>query len=564
MSTAFDFSGGGLSFRVSGNGVTIDPATGILSIDTSQLVDGVEIAVTASNSGGTVTSRFRLSVAALPLAEPPSLVAAPGLTGPGTVGVLLSLLPGSWEGAPLPSLAFQWLRDGVEIAGATGPGYLPLATDAGRVLSVRVTATNASGSHAAETPGITISPAGVAAPVVTGTLDDQVLVHGGTPGVVEAAAVFAGEGLAFGVAGGGAGIDAATGRVTLSAAALRSDEPVTVTASNAGGSASAGFRVTVAPAVLPPVVAGTLPDVSLTAGQGVRTVSAQAAFTGTGLAFSLAAAPSGVTVDPATGLLAIDTGPAEAAMVEAAQVTLRAANAAGAAEAGFRLTLRTAASSFGTPAALGDLTYLGANAGQLVLSHDPAGFARMVTPSSGRVHGRWSHAAGDGRVRILARWTAPNQAAAPYSPFLLGSRVSVDASGNWQGLVLEILQAAGGTRRVRALAFTGSGSTTLVLASTDFAWEWGGWTWVEIETAGSALRGRLYPEAAAAPDWQLAAVIPATAPAGGGATGPAALPQGGQSPAVDIRRIEFQPLTEAAPAAAAAADWTLAQINLQS
>ena len=156
MSTAFDFSGGGLSFRVTGPGVSIDPVSGLLSIDTGQLLDGVEIVVTASNAGGTVTSRFRLTVAVLPA-----------------------------EGT---------------------------------------------------------------APVVTGSLADVVLVHGGTGARVAAAAAFSGTGLGFAVSGGGATVDAATGDVGLSAEALRAGEEVRVTATNASGSATAAFRVTVDPA----------------------------------------------------------------------------------------------------------------------------------------------------------------------------------------------------------------------------------------------------------------------------------------------------------------------------
>ena len=479
MSTAFDFSGGGLSFRVTGPGVSIDPVSGLLSIDTGQLLDGVEITVTASNAGGTVTSRFRLTVAALPV-------------------------------------------EGV-------------------------------------------------APAVTGSLADVVLVHGGAGARVAAAAAFSGAGLGFSVSGGGATVDAATGDVVLPAAALRSGEEVRVTASNASGSATATFRITVAPAAAAPVaVPGALVDLALVAGRGIATVSAQAAFAGTGLAYALAVAPQGVTIDPATGRIAIDTGAAEAGTA-AAEVVVRAANAAGAAQSAFRLTRRPGATDFAAAAALGDLTFIGANAGLVSLTGDAAqGLARLVTPASGRVHSRWAHApAGDGRFRMLARWSAPNATATPYSPVLLGHRISVDAAGNWRGLVLEVLQPASGARRLRLLAFSGSGSATASLASADLDWAWDSWSWVELELSGTALRGRLHPAAGPVPDWQVTGVLPAATLAGlasTGASGPAALPQGGQSPVVELRRLETLPLTldPARPAPAAAADWAIAQINLQA
>ena len=66
MNAATDFTGGGLSFSVVGEGVSVDPATGVLRILTDALRDGIEIVVTATNSGGSTTTRFRLSVVAEP------------------------------------------------------------------------------------------------------------------------------------------------------------------------------------------------------------------------------------------------------------------------------------------------------------------------------------------------------------------------------------------------------------------------------------------------------------------------------------------------------------------
>ena len=65
MNAATDFTGEGLSFSVAGEGVSVDPATGVLRIPTDTLRDGVEVTVTATNSGG-ATSRFRVTVAVAP------------------------------------------------------------------------------------------------------------------------------------------------------------------------------------------------------------------------------------------------------------------------------------------------------------------------------------------------------------------------------------------------------------------------------------------------------------------------------------------------------------------
>jgi hypothetical protein len=67
-------------------------------------------------------------------------------------------------------------------------------------------------------------------------------------------------------------------------------------------------------------------------------VDASAAFDGAALVYSVEG-PAGITIDPATGIVSIPT----ADPVEAAEVTVTAANSGGAAEAGFTLTVEAAA-----------------------------------------------------------------------------------------------------------------------------------------------------------------------------------------------------------------------------
>ena len=58
------FTGLALSFGVTGNGVSIDPATGAVRIPTDALQDGLDVTVTASDSGGAAVGSFRLTVRA--------------------------------------------------------------------------------------------------------------------------------------------------------------------------------------------------------------------------------------------------------------------------------------------------------------------------------------------------------------------------------------------------------------------------------------------------------------------------------------------------------------------
>ncbi|MBI2244177.1 MAG: Ig-like domain repeat protein [Nocardioides sp.] len=86
----------------------------------------------------------------------------PRANGIGKVGKLLTADPGSWSGAGEdgvpPSYAYQWRRDGVAIVGAVAQTYQVQPTDAGRDVTVTVTAT-----RPAYKPGtFTTSPIAVA------------------------------------------------------------------------------------------------------------------------------------------------------------------------------------------------------------------------------------------------------------------------------------------------------------------------------------------------------------------------------------------------------------------
>ena len=81
--TAQAFAGEALVFGVTGPGASIDPATGLVTLSTDVAVDGAEIVVTATNSGGSATTRFLLTVEAEEaLPPPPGLTAAQVTVGP--------------------------------------------------------------------------------------------------------------------------------------------------------------------------------------------------------------------------------------------------------------------------------------------------------------------------------------------------------------------------------------------------------------------------------------------------------------------------------------------------
>lgn len=65
----------------------------------------------------------------------------PAITGTKTQGQTLTASNGTWSRSP--SFTRQWLRDGAPISGATNTTYLLAAGDVGKLISCRVTATNA-------------------------------------------------------------------------------------------------------------------------------------------------------------------------------------------------------------------------------------------------------------------------------------------------------------------------------------------------------------------------------------------------------------------------------------
>ena len=536
---------GSLGFRVAGGAVSVDPETAEVGVALAALAAGLALTVTAYDAAGAAAGRWRLTLAAEPqaLAVAPAAARAPALAGSGRVGEPVTLDPGDWTGTPAPTLGIEWLRDGAAIPGATGLEYRPGAADDATGLSARVTATNAGGSAAAETPRLAIRRA---APAAVGGLEDRLLVHGAAPATVEAAAAFAGDGLVFAVAGGGASVDAGSGRVSLPTGTLRTAEAVTVTASNSGGSASVGFGVTVAAALPPPVAVGTLPAVVWPLGAGARTVSAQAGFAGEGLVYALEAAPAGATIDAGSGLVTIPTGTA----LEAAPVTVRASNAAGSAVQSFAVTVRLVATVFDTAAALAEMSFVSEGAAP-AWSLDAGGFARLATASEGSTHGLWSRSAGDGRYRALVRWSAGTAIDRPLSFTARLAKVGSD----YRGLRLDAL-AVNGTTRLDLRQYSGTGVASVGLASAAVAWANDVWTWVEVELDGATVRVRLHPETAAAPDWQVTAT---TTHLVAGAAGVGGFGRFGQRPQIDVRRMELLPLVGAAPAAAAAGEWTLEQ-----
>lgn len=86
------------------------------------------------------------SPATLPLTRyPPLNTVAPIITGPSTIPGTLTCQPGVWTGSPTPLLYFQWMKDGIDIAGATSNTYTTVPADDGTAISCEVRGSNGIG-----------------------------------------------------------------------------------------------------------------------------------------------------------------------------------------------------------------------------------------------------------------------------------------------------------------------------------------------------------------------------------------------------------------------------------
>lgn len=118
--------------------------------------------ISATDSAGTVsTPTLTISVAqAATPTQRPINTSAPMITGVAIVGQTFKVSAGSWAGAP-NSYNYQWNSGSSAIPGATANNYVIQSTDAGKVVSCTVTATNTIGATS-------VTAAGKAVPIQSG------------------------------------------------------------------------------------------------------------------------------------------------------------------------------------------------------------------------------------------------------------------------------------------------------------------------------------------------------------------------------------------------------------
>jgi hypothetical protein len=138
--------------------------------DKPSLAEAVKVTVaSAATAAGIDAAMQPLEDAFAPvnMAEAP-----PEISGTAEVGAILKCSKGSWTGNPEPKFAYQWLRDGTPISGATSRLYTVQTFDQARALVCEVTASNFKGSVTVPSPPLEVpaeTPANVEPPNIFGT-----------------------------------------------------------------------------------------------------------------------------------------------------------------------------------------------------------------------------------------------------------------------------------------------------------------------------------------------------------------------------------------------------------
>ncbi len=166
--------------------------SGNYTLQSGDVGDTIEVAVTATNAGGSGSPATSAATGTV-LPAPPANTTLPAITGTAQVGDALTVSAGTWTGSP-SSYAYAWKDCSggscSSISGATSSTYTLQSSDAGDTIEVVVTATNAGGTGAATSAataavsssggsgGDGIHVSGNALAAGTGTSGAPVVLHG--------------------------------------------------------------------------------------------------------------------------------------------------------------------------------------------------------------------------------------------------------------------------------------------------------------------------------------------------------------------------------------------------
>ncbi len=353
-----------LSYQWQKNGSVIVGVTGTtLTLSSPQVADAGSYNVVVFNAAGFATS----NTAALqvnPAGTPPAFTKAP-LSQTVTAGANVTFTAAATGTAPL---AYQWLKNGATLAGATSATLTLTGTQVADTGSYAVSVTNPVGTVTSSAATLTVNPA-VAAPGITGATAVATLLNSpfnyqitatGTPTTYTATPLPA-----------GLTVSATTGLISGTPTAAGTFT-VVLGATNSGGTGTSALTlIVVAPAPVITSIAAASGRVGSAFGYTISATNSPTSFTATGL-------PAGLTLDPTGGVI---TGTPTTAGTFV--VTLTASNGGGAGPS-FLLTLGIAA-SVNVPVVTGSATATGTVGSTFVYvisaSNTPTSFSATGLPA---------------------------------------------------------------------------------------------------------------------------------------------------------------------------------------
>ncbi|OIN56146.1 hypothetical protein BLX24_26045 [Arsenicibacter rosenii] len=312
-----DPDGGPLSFTATGlpNGVSINPATGVISGTPTQSGSFPVVVIASDPQGGAASTGFTLNIA--PSNQAPVLVGG-GINSPQSATVAQAFVtPTAYafndpDGGPL-SFTATGLPAGLGINSTNG--IISGVPSVSGVFAVTVTATDPASASVSSVFILNVSPQAATnqAPVLSGT--PLANPQSGTVGVAfstTTAGAFTdpdGGPLSFTATGlpTGLSINPTTGVISGSPTQSGSF-PIVVTAMDPqGGMASTGFTLNIAPANQPPVLAngGIISPQTATVNVGFVTPTAYAFSDPDGgpLSYSATGLPTGLAINPSSGII---------------------------------------------------------------------------------------------------------------------------------------------------------------------------------------------------------------------------------------------------------------------
>ena len=156
-----------------GSVLSVSTTTESVDLSSDSLINAVGVYSPSKPTGNVRFDDLQINTVQPNQSAPVNITAAT-TTGAVVLGTTITAYPGTWTGSPVPTFTYQWIRNGVDIAGETGVSHVLGASDAGSAVSVRVTATNSVGSASsvslvtASAPSLTL-PSNSVLPTLSGS-----------------------------------------------------------------------------------------------------------------------------------------------------------------------------------------------------------------------------------------------------------------------------------------------------------------------------------------------------------------------------------------------------------